>query len=153
MFAEVANCVPALTLFVAKRCGKRPTDVFFRMDSGELRTTSCTGGLQQGDPLGSAMCSLALRPGLKRFREEFERKEVEAFAYMDDVSLNLIGITANTSRAFASLRRDLEDIGIVINTSKTVALPPAGHAPVDGLDCAPRKRRCPRCRRRRGDGG
>ena len=54
---------------------------------------------------------------------------MEAFAYMDDVSLGLTGITANTIRAFAFLRREVEDIGIVVNTSKTVALPPKGHAP------------------------
>ena len=36
---------------------------------------------------------------------------------------------ANTIRAFAFLRRELEDIGIVVNTSKTVALLPKGHAP------------------------
>ena len=35
MLAEVANCVPALTPFMAKRYGKRPADVFFRMDSGK----------------------------------------------------------------------------------------------------------------------
>ena len=54
--------------------------------------------------MGPAMASVALRPGLKRFREEFEREGVEAFAYMDDVSLGLTGITANTIRAFAFLR-------------------------------------------------
>ena len=54
---------------------------------------------------------------------------MEAFACMDDVSLGLTGITANTIRAFAFLRRELEDIGIVVNTSKTVALLPKGHAP------------------------
>ena len=71
-----------------------------------------------------AMFCLALRPGLKRFREEFEREGVEAFAYyMDDVSLDLMGITASTIRAFAFLRRGLEAIGIVISTTKIVALP------------------------------
>ena len=49
---------------------------------------------------------------------------------MGDVSLGLTGITVNTIRAFASLRRELEDVGIVANTSKTVALPPKGHAPM-----------------------
>ena len=54
---------------------------------------------------------------------------MEAFAYMDDVSLGLTRITADTVRAFAFLRQDLEDIGIVVNPAKTVALPPKGHAP------------------------
>ncbi|CAN0409834.1 unnamed protein product, partial [Laminaria digitata] len=48
---------------------------------------------------------------------------------MDDVSLGLRGITANTVRAFAFLRRELDDIGIVVSPAKTVALPPKGHAP------------------------
>ena len=54
--------------------------------------------------MGPAMFCLSLRPELKRFREEFEREGVEAFAYMDDVSLGLRGLTANTIRAFAFLR-------------------------------------------------
>ena len=36
--------------------------------------------------MGPVMFWLALRPGLKRFREELEGEGVEALAYMDDVS-------------------------------------------------------------------
>ena len=128
MLAEVSNCVPALTPFVVKCYGTRPADVFFRMDSGETRTIASSSGVQQRDPMGPAMFCLALQPGLKRFREEIEG-EVETSAYMNDVSVGLLRITANTIRAFAFLRRELEDIGIVVNTSKTVALSPKGHAP------------------------
>ncbi|CAN0592515.1 unnamed protein product, partial [Laminaria digitata] len=74
---------------LAKCYGTRPADVFFRMDSGETRTIACSSGIQQGDPMGPAMFCLALRPGLKRFRQEFEGEGLEAFAYMDDVSLGL----------------------------------------------------------------
>ncbi|CAN0489423.1 unnamed protein product, partial [Laminaria digitata] len=129
---EVANCVPALTPSVAKCYGTRPcspADVLFRMDSEETRTIACSSGVQQGDPMGPAMFCLALRPGLKRLRQEFEGEGVEAFAYMDDISLGLMGITANTVRAFAFLRRELDDIGIAVSPAKTVALPPKGHAP------------------------
>ena len=59
---------------------------------------------------------LALRPGPKRFREKFEGEELKAFAYMDDVSLGLMGVTVNTVRAFAFLRRD---IGIVVNPTRS----------------------------------
>ncbi|CAN0597399.1 unnamed protein product, partial [Laminaria digitata] len=86
---EVANCVPALTLLVAKCYGTRPADVFSRMDTGETRTIACSSGVQQGNPMGPAMFCLALRPGLKRFRQEIKGEGVEAFAYMDDVSLGL----------------------------------------------------------------
>ena len=79
--------------------------------------------------MGPAMFCLALRPGLKRFQEEFEGEGVQTFAYMDDISLDLTGVTANMVRAFAYLRRELKDIGIVVNAAKTVALPPKEHAP------------------------
>ena len=51
------------------------------MDSGETRTITCFSYVQQGDPMGPALFCLALRPVLKRFREEFEGEGVEAFAY------------------------------------------------------------------------
>ena len=74
----------------------RRVDVFSRMGSGETRTIACSSGVQQGNPMGPVVFCLALRPGLKRFRQEFEREGVEAFAHMVDVSLGLAGITANT---------------------------------------------------------
>ncbi|CAN0321596.1 unnamed protein product, partial [Laminaria digitata] len=57
------------------------------MDSEETWTIACSSCVQQRDPMGPAMFFMALRPGLKRFRQEFEGERVEAFAYMDDVSL------------------------------------------------------------------
>ena len=126
---EVANCVPAFTPLVAKCCGTRPVDVFSRMDSGGTRTIVCSSDVQQGDPMGPGMFCLALRPGLKRFRQESEIEGVEAFAYIDDVSLGLTRITANTVRAFVFLRQEPDDIGIVVNAAKTMALPLKEHAP------------------------
>ena len=105
MPAEVANCVPAPTMFVSKCYGTWAVDVFFRMNSRETRTIPRSSGVQQGDPMEPAMFFFALRPGLRRFREEFEREGVEAFVYLDDVSLGLMRITANTIDAFAFLRR------------------------------------------------
>ena len=128
VLAEVDNCVPALTPVVAKCYGTRPSDVFFRMHSGETRTIPCSSGVQQGDPMGPAIFCLALRPGLKRFREEFERKGVEPFAYMGGVSLGPTGITANTVRAFAFLRRERTSSSWS-TPPRPFALPPKGHAP------------------------
>ena len=51
---------------------------------------------------------------------------METFANMGDISLGIIGVTANTGRAFAFLRRELEDVGLVANPAKTVALQPKG---------------------------
>ena len=48
---------------------------------------------------------------------------------MDNVCLGLTGITVNTVKAFAFLRRELDDVGVVVNAAKTVAQPPKGHAP------------------------
>ena len=129
LIEEVANCVPAFTPLVAKCYGTRPADLFFRTDPRETRTIACSSGVRQGDPIGPAMFCLAMRPGLKRFRQEFERETVEAFAYMDDVFLGLTGITANAVRVFAFLRRELDDICIVVKDAKTVVLSPKGHAP------------------------
>ena len=84
---QAAKCVPAFTPLVAKCYGTRSADVFFRMESGETRTIVCSSGVRPGNLMGPAMFCLALLPGLKRFRQEFEREGVEAFAYMDDVSL------------------------------------------------------------------
>ena len=60
--------------------------------------------------MGRALFCLALRLGLKHFREEFKREGVEAFAYMDDVSLDLTEITVNT---FAFLRRSRQLVGVI----------------------------------------
>ena len=57
-------------------------------------------------------------------REELERAGVEAFACMGDIAFGLIGVTANTMKAIAFLRRELDDTGIVVNPTKTIALPP-----------------------------
>ena len=45
------------------------------------------------------------------------------------VSLDPMRNKAYTVRAFAFLRWELEDIGIVVNHAKTIALPPIGYAP------------------------
>lgn len=83
MLEEVANCVPALTPFVAECYGARLAEVLLRMDSGETRTITCSSRVQHGGPKGPVMFYLALRPGLKRGREEVQGEGVEAFACMD----------------------------------------------------------------------
>ena len=69
---EVGTHVQALTPFVAKCYGARPADVLSWMDSRETRAIACSGGVQQGDPMGPSMFCLSLRPGLKRSREDVE---------------------------------------------------------------------------------
>ena len=87
MLEQVAACAPALTGFVAKCYGERPASVFFQMDSGERTKLECSRGVQQGDAMGQALFCLPLRPVLTRVREEHESQGVEAYAYLDDITI------------------------------------------------------------------
>ena len=97
------------------------------MKSGERRKIDCSSGVQQGDAMGPALFCMPLLPVLKRTRAEFEPRGVEAFAYLDDSSIGMMEITPDTVEVV--LQRELSNIGIAINPSKTVALPPKGHVP------------------------
>ena len=72
---------------------------------------------------------MPLLPVLKRTREEFEPRGVEAFAYLDDISIGMMEITPDTVEVVPFLQRELSNIGVAINPSKTIALPPTGHIP------------------------
>ena len=89
VLTEASTCVPALTPFVAKCYDERSAPVFFQMDPGERRKIDCSSGVQQGDAMGPALFCMPLLPVLKQTREEFEPKGVEAFAYLDDVSIGM----------------------------------------------------------------
>ena len=80
---EVANCVPTLMSFVTKCFSARSAGVLCRMYSKETRTIACSSGVQQEGPMGPVLLCLALRSGLKRFREEFEGEGVKASANVD----------------------------------------------------------------------
>ena len=58
-----------------------------------------------------------------------ERKGVEAFAYVDDISIGMVEVTSDIVDVVLFLQRELAGIGIAMNPSKTVALPPKGHVP------------------------
>ena len=96
MLAEAATCVPALTRFVAKCKGEMSASVFFLMESGERRKIDCSSGVQQGSAMGPALFCMPLLPVLKRTRAEFEARGVEAFAYLDDISIGMMEITPDT---------------------------------------------------------
>ena len=59
-----------------------------------FRVNIRSSGVQLGEPMGPAIFCLALRPGLKRFRDAFEEEGVGAAAYMVDVSLGVSSVTA-----------------------------------------------------------
>ena len=57
-------------------------------------------------------------------------KEIEhSPTYMDDITLGLVGVTANTVRTMPFLRGDLDGIGIVVTPATTVALSPKWRIP------------------------
>ena len=65
-----------------------------------------------------------------RVRAEFQLRGIEAFAYLDGISIGMIEITPDTVEVVpALLQRELSNISTAINPSKTVALPPKGHSP------------------------
>ena len=97
MLAEAATCVPALTPFVAKCFGEMSAPVFFHMQSGERRKIDCSSGVHQGDAMGPALFCMPFLPVLKRTRAEFEPRGVEAFAYLDDISIGMMEITTDAA--------------------------------------------------------
>lgn len=129
MLEQVASCTPALTGFVAKCYGERPAPVFFQMESGERTKLECSRGVQQGDAMGPALFCLPLRPVLMKVREEYEQQGVEAFAYLDDISVALQEITPSTVEVVTCIERELLERGVKLNPGKTVALAPKGHVP------------------------
>ena len=107
VLAEAATCVLAPTPFIAKCYGERPAPVFSKMDSGERRNIECSSGVQQGDAMGPALSCVPLLPVLKRIREEFEPRGVEAFAYLGDISIGMSEITPDTVRVEPFLQHKL----------------------------------------------
>lgn len=84
-----------------------------------------------GGPHGTGRLCLELRTRIKRFRDLFEGEGAQAFACMDEVSIGVSGVQASTVRAFAILRT-VDNISIMVNPAKAVALPPDGHIPTMG---------------------
>ena len=123
MLAEAATCVPALTPFVAKCYGEMSAPVYFQMESGERRKMDCSSGVHQGDAMGPALFCMSLLPVPRRARAEFEPRGVEAFACLDDISIGMVEITPDNREVVPFLQRELSNVVIAINPSKTVALP------------------------------
>ena len=103
--------------------------VFFQMESEERRKIDCSSGVQQGNAMEPTLFCMPLLPVLKRTRAEFELRGIEVFAYLDDISIGMMEITPDTVAVVPFLQRELSNIGIAINPSKTVALFPKGHVP------------------------
>ena len=98
------------------------------MESGERRKIVCSCAVQYGDAMGPALFRMPLLPVLKRTRAEFEPRGVEAFTCVDD-NIGMTEITPGTVEIVPFLQRELSNIGVAINPSKTVALPGKKHVP------------------------
>ena len=79
--------------------------------------------------MGPALFCMPLLALLKRIREEFEPRGLEAFAYLDGISTGTSEITPDTVRVVPFLQHELFEIGIAMNPSKTVPLPPKEDVP------------------------
>ena len=117
---QEAACTPALTGFVAKSRCERPASVLFQRDSEERTKLECSRRVQHGDAMGPALFYLPLRPALTRVREEHESQGVEAYAFLDDITIAADKISP------LHRERELTARGVHLNPGKTVALPPNG---------------------------
>ena len=82
-------------------------------------------GVQQGDPVGLLLFSLALQPLLLQLHEGISEQGIQlAFSYLDD--LILAGEQRAVAGAFHSFKRSASQIGLEFNTSKCEVIPAAG---------------------------
>ena len=79
--------------------------------------------------MGPTLFCLPLRPALTRVREEYESQAVEAYAYLDDITIAANETSPGTVGVVPLLERELTARGIHLNPGKTVALAPKGYVP------------------------
>lgn len=104
----------------AEWCYAAPSKLFFG-----THTISSESGVQQGDPLGPLLFSLALQPVLEQLRQTRSEGGLRlVFSYLDDVCL--AGDASAVATAFATLKTSCEQIGLKLNTDKCELIPCAG---------------------------
>ena len=132
-FSNAFNCVdrqafleqcrhqfPGLSRW-AEWCYGRPSNLYFGAD-----TLSSETGVQQGDPIGPLLFSLALQPLLHKLDRGRSSSGLQlAYSYLDD--LTLAGEQVAVAEAFYFFKAEALKIGLKFNTSKCEVIPAAGH--------------------------
>ena len=109
--------------------GSSPS-LLFKMDGvAQPAVIESAQGVQQGDPLGPLLFSLALLPVMREFRSQFPRLALPG--YLDDLMLMALGEQSlqadllDMREAFEWLKRRLSALGLQVNEDKTeLLLPP-----------------------------
>ena len=112
----VAEHFPSLFPFVSS-CSANPRSIWFGLGDHGSRIIHSEEGVQQGDPLGPMLFSLALHPCLSDTQSRLDTGFITS--YLDDAVL--LGPCSSVVSAFQSFEKQLSNIGLVIRRDKCEA--------------------------------